>query len=375
MIPIRRLLPVLFTLSLALKAQTPPPKPQPDVVILSDGERLMGHLVRSTGSSVIFKSDVLGEVTVAWSKVKELHTTGSYAVVENRVKLGRHSDTSGVPKGSLDVAGQTIIVHPQGGAPPRSIPVADAGHVVEQAAFEKEVEHNPSLLAGWNGTVTASAALVEATQQSRAFSGAIQLVRAIPAENWLDARDRTSLDFIASEGFVEQPNTPSVKTQILHADAERDEYFTNTHVYGFGQAIFDHNYSQGLDLQQDYGGGIGWTAIKKSDLTLDLKGSISYVRQEFQAVGLNHSLVASTFAQALMRKLPHGMLFLEEISATPTWNIQRAWLAAGSASFAAPVYKRLSFSIGVQDNFLDDPPPGFKKNSFQATSGLTYSLR
>jgi hypothetical protein len=40
-----------------------------------------------------------------------------------------------------------------------------------------------------------------------------------------------------------------------------------------------------------------------------------------------------------------------------------------------PVYKRLSLAITALDTFLNDPPPGFKKNSFQFTTGLTYTLR
>jgi len=366
---------ILLQAAAALVAQTPPAKPQPDVVILTDDEKLIGHLVRAGGSSVVFKSDLLGEVTMDWSKIKELHTSGRYAVVEKRVRLGRHSDTSNIPKGSLDVASQTISVHPGPDAAVSSIPVADSGNVIEEAAFTKDVEHNPGLLEAWNGAVTAGASVVQATQQSRAFSGAIHLVRAIPAVPWLDARDRTSLNFSASDGFVAQPSTPRVKTEILHGDAERDEYFTGSHVYGFGQAIFDHNYSQGLDLQQNYGGGIGWTTIQRAALTLDLKGSMSYVRQAFQTSTLDHSLVASTFTENLTRRLPRGMMILEQISATPTWNIRRAWLAAAGASFAAPVYKRLTFTIGMQDNFLNDPPPGFRKNSLQVITGLTYTLR
>lgn len=383
MIPTRRSLQILFAISLqaaALMGQTPPAKPpaekpQPDVLILKDDEKLIGHLVRANGSSVVFKSDLLGEITTDWSKIKELHAAGRYAVVGKNVKLGRHPDTSGVAKGSLDMAGQTIAVHSQPGAAPATIPVADAQHVIDDATFQKDVEHHPGPLQDWSGAITAGASLVQATQQSRAFTGAIHLVRAIPTETWLEPRERTSLDFSASDSLISQPNVPTIKTQILHGDAERDEYFSASRVFAFGQAVFDHNYSQGLDLQQNYGGGFGWTTVKSAKLTLDLKGSMDYVRQAFQAPAVSHSLVASIFTENLTRHLPRGMTILQQISATPTWNIQRAWQAAGSASFVAPVYKRLSFSIGVQDNFLNDPPPGFRKNSFQATTGLTYTLR
>jgi Protein of unknown function, DUF481 len=362
--------------SALLLAQAPAPKPAPpapDILVLNDGERLVGHFLRSNGSSLVFKSEMLGEVTIDWSKTRELHTSATYAVVEKKVKLGRHPSVSSVPHGSLEVANQTITVQPSGAAAV-NVPVGDSAAVLEEATFQKDIVHNPGFLEGWTGAVTAGATVVQATQQSRAFNGAVNLVRAIPGETWLEPRDRTIVDFNASEGFVVQPNTPRIKTEILHADIERDEYISGR-LYGFGQAIFDHNYSQGLDLQQNYGGGLGYTAIKKADLTLDFKGSASYIRQSFQNPANNHNLIGSTFAQDLLRKFPHGMILLEQVTVTPAWNEMSAWMTTGEASFNAPVYKRFSFTLGVLDNFLNDPPPGFRKNSFQATTGLTYSLK
>ena len=46
-------------------------KPDSDVLVSVDGEKLIGRLERATGSSVVFKSDVAGEVTVEWSKIRE----------------------------------------------------------------------------------------------------------------------------------------------------------------------------------------------------------------------------------------------------------------------------------------------------------------
>ena len=70
--------------SLSLLAQTPP---EPDVLVFTNGEKLIGHLVGSTGGSVTFKSDMAGEITVDWSKVKELHSSGKFAVAEKAWSL------------------------------------------------------------------------------------------------------------------------------------------------------------------------------------------------------------------------------------------------------------------------------------------------
>jgi hypothetical protein len=370
---------LLLSLGLAawLHAQDKPaaPKPEPDTLILNDGEKLIGHLVAAHGASVTFKSDVLGQVTVDWSKIKELHSAQKFAVIKKDVKLGRRSDVSGVPKGVVSLNGQTLAVDPGAGAAPQQIPIAQAAHVVDEPTFEKVLLHNPGFFDDWKGAISAGASLVEATQQSRTFTGSVAFIRAVPAENWLDPRNRTTIDFSASDGEVIQPNTPTIKTEIFHFDAERDEYFRGKDVYGFAQTALDHNFSQGLKLQSNLGGGIGYTVVKKANETLDFKGSVTYLTQEFETAANNHNLIGSTFNETFMRKTAHGILFQQQISVTPAWNMMKDYFATGGGSVTVPVYKRFAFNMALSDTFLNSPPATFKKNSFQLTTGLTYTLK
>lgn len=125
--------------------------------------------------------------------------------------------------------------------------------------------------------------------------------------------NRTLFDFSAAYGTVDQPGSPELKTAIYHADAEQDRYFS-PRLFGFGQAAFDHNYSQGLDLQQMYGGGLGWIAYKTGAAELDLKAAFSYIHQSFDASSSNQSLVGSTFAEIYTHRFQHGILLNEQIS-------------------------------------------------------------
>jgi len=358
-----------LTLTLRLSAQTAAAKPEPDVLIFTNGDKLVGHFVGSTGGTITFKSDMLGDVHVDWSKIKELRSSTKFAVIRKGVKI-RHKDESGVPQGPVAVADQKIEV---AATPPQSVPVGDAAYVVNQDAFNKAVMQSPGFFKAWTGTVTAGASLVQATQDSRTFTGAISLIRAVPTEQWLNPSNRTTVNFTASYGTISQPATATIKTSIYHGDAEQDKYFS-PRVFAFGQAAFDHNFSQGLDLQQTYGGGIGWTVLKSANQTLDLKASTIYINQQFEA-GPNQSLIGSTFAELYMRKLVHGMILNEKLSATPAWNNTNAYSWNVGAGLAVPVFNRFSASINAIDNFLNDPPPGFKKNSFQFTLGLTYALQ
>jgi hypothetical protein len=95
-----------------------------------------------------------------------------------------------------------------------TIAVADAAHVLDIPSYEKAFVKYPGFFADWNGTITAGASLVEATQTSETFNGSVNLVRAIPAEDWLARRNRTAFDFSTSYGEQTQPSTPSIKTSI-----------------------------------------------------------------------------------------------------------------------------------------------------------------
>ncbi len=352
----------------ALQAQEP--KPGPDVLLFADGERLTGHFVKSAGSSLTFKSDALGEITVDWSKVKELQTSVKVAVIPKNVKLRKHNDVA-IPSGTLSMQDQRVHL----AAPPaaeRSIPLADTGQIVDQASFEKAMSHQPGLLDAWKGTVTVGAAVVNATQDSENFTGAVSLVRAIPTENWLEPSNRTILNLNAAYGEVTQRLTPTIKTAIFHGDLERDEYFS-PRFYGFGQGAFDHNFSQGLDLQQTYSGGIGWTLIDRASQTLDLKGSLSYVSQQFSGAPAEE-LVGSVFAEAFKQKFKRGLTLDQHLTLIPTWNNTSAYSAAFNALLTMPVYKRLNGSAGFIDSYLNNPPPAFRKNSIQLTIGVTYAL-
>ncbi len=363
----------LMFCSLLIAQPAPAPASAPDVIVFNNGDKLAGHFVRSTSANVTFHSDAIGDITVDWNKVKELQSNTKVAVIRKGVVLRHRSDSASIPEGTLAMRDQTLILTPAPATAPQPVPVADAAVVIDAPAFEKAITHNPSLLHDWKGAATLGASVVAATQNSRTFTVGIGLIRTEPSENWLDPRDRTSLNFSTSYGEVTQPSSPTIKTSIYHADAERDEYFSRR-FFGFGQADFDHNFSQGLNLQQTYSGGIGLTVIEAANQTLDVKASASYLRQQFNA-GPGQSLVGSVFGQHYNRHFKRGFVADEHVTYTPAWNNTRAWSAAFGTVFTMPVYKRIGASTSVIDSFLNDPPPGFKRNSFQFTLGATWSLQ
>jgi len=383
---------LLFVMSIPLvplASAADAPKAPPDVLVFSNGDQLSGTFLREIAGTVTFHSDMVGDVNIEWAKIKELRTQTKMAVLNKSVtETSRKGIPPGIPQGTITVASDVVTVHPDNNAAITPIPVKDATYIVDQTTLNKELGREPGFFTAWNGAVTAGATIVQATQKQYSFNGALALARVIPTVSWLNPRNRTTADFNGSYGKITEnsyisggvfyPST-TTKTALYHADAERDEYFT-PRVYVLGQVAFDHNFSQGLDLQQIYGGGIGWTAIKSPKQELDLKGTIQYEKQSFinATDGVNQNLIGSTFAAIYFLKLPHGMIFNQEVAYIPAYNNTRAWSVGESNTLSIPAYKNFALSIGTLDSYLNNPGPALPppdRNSFQFTFGVTYAIK
>ncbi len=375
---------LVLTVAVPLHAQTPAATPPgTDVILFTNGDQLTGKLLREVSGSVVFHSDIAGDVTVTWDKIKSIHTGQQFAVIQQGQHVTRKTADADIVQGNVRVEDDQVKVTQGTSGASKDIPVKDAQYVIDKDTYTKELRGHPGFFSGWNGSLTAGATLVEATQNSRGFTGNAALVRAIPSVDWLDPRDRTIFDFTGAYGQVTQPGTAGTKTNIIHFDAEHD-WFISPRFFFLVDASWDHNYSQGLSLQQVYGGGIGYTVIKEPKQQLDVKLDVHYERQQYfvtpnvipiPPLTPSKNLIGMDFGDTYMLKLAHGLVFNQGAVITPAFNQTNAYSAVATAGLLFPVYKRFGFSVGALDNFLNDPAAGSKKNSFQFTAGVTYSLK
>ena len=341
------------------------------MVVFVNGEQLSGELERANGDGITFKSAMVGEITVKWKNVKELHSAKSFALIGKNVKLTRRDALALAPQGA--VAADTKDITIAG----KAIPVANTSLLIPDADFAKAINQQPSVLHGWTGTATGGVSLVRATQDTTTFTGAIALTRSTPTVDWLPPHDRSIIGYTQTYGTTSQAGTATVETNIFHADAERDEYFS-PRLYAFGSATFDHNFSQGLNLQQAYGGGIGISLVKSAKTQLDFKGDIQYQQESFSPTAPTTpsvNLIGSTFAETLIRHLPKGFVINEAASITPSYNIVSDYSAHVNGSVVFPVYKGFGFNVGAVDDYLNNAPLGSKQNSTQFTTGITYTIK
>jgi hypothetical protein len=365
---------VFLSLASAAFAQDKP-KPEPDVLIFTNGDQLTGTVERGAGDSVVFKSDMAGEITVPFAKIKELRTHGQFALLRKDTK----TPTTNVLEGTVGYADSKVTLSSSTGTL-ESVEPKNVDFIIDKTTYDKQVLGHVPLWKGWHGNVTGGATFVRSTQNGSTFTASTALVRAIPQVTYLPPKSKSLLNFTETYGKLTQPVYPPtgapdtvIKTNVFAAGFEQDEYFS-PRFYGLGHLNFNHDYSQGLDLQQVYGGGIGWTVIQQPKQELDLKADVHYEKQTFETASSNQNLVGSTISEIYHRNLPRGIVFNESADALPAFNNSNAYSADATAGIVLPVYKRLGANFTTTDNFLNDPAPGFKKNSFQFVLGVTYTL-
>jgi hypothetical protein len=310
----------------------------PDILILSNGDQITGKLLRAVNGTVTFHSEILGDLNVTWDKIRSIRSSQNFAVIQEGQKITRKTPNSEVGLGPIQMDNQQVEVSAAPNAVAKAIPTKNAEYLIDAGTYTKAVHGRPGFREGWTGSVTAGASQVEATQNSRTFTTALSAVRAVPNVVWLPPRTRIVVNFNSAYGSLSQPNTPTTKTNIIHGDVQHDWYLT-PRFFALATAIFDHNFSQGLDLQQIYGGGFGYTLIKTPKEELDLKADVHYEKQSFgNTPGVfppiftpSKNLIGADFGDTYLLHLPHGMLFNQTLIVTPAFNQSNAWSAIATA--------------------------------------------
>jgi len=371
---------VLFQLAVTGRAQSNAAKSAPDVIVFTNGDQLTGTLERADGDSFVFKSDVVGEVTVSAGKIKELHASGKFVALKKGEKITR---TSKQP-GTATYGDNAITVADTKSGTPEVVPVKELAHMIDSVTYNKEVTSNPGIWSGWNGSISGGITLVESTQTGQTYNLAANLIRLVPSVAFLPPRTRSTINVLETYGKITQPTVPQTtpptpdtvaKTNIFHADAEHDKYFDTTKLYGLVGVSFDHNFAQGLNLQQIYGAGVGLTLIQTDLQQLDVKADVHYERQNFQPPTVSTNLVGSSFTELYHRNLPAKILFSETATFIPAWNDFSAYSAIFGAGLQLPTYKRFSLNLNLLDNYLHQPAFGYKSNSLQFVTGVAYTLK
>jgi hypothetical protein len=137
-----------FAVPMQAQAPAAPAAPS-DVIIFTNGDQLTGKLLREVAGSVTFHSDIAGDVSVTWDKIKSIKTGQQFAVIQQGQHVTRKTADADIVQGNVQVEDNQVEVNQAAGAASKNIPVKDAQYVIDKDTYTKELRGNPGFFSGW----------------------------------------------------------------------------------------------------------------------------------------------------------------------------------------------------------------------------------
>jgi putative salt-induced outer membrane protein YdiY len=327
-----------------------------DQIVLKNGDRLTGTIVKSDDKALVIKTEFAGDITVQMPAIEQINSTQPLHVgLSNGQTLTGAVTTS---DGNLAVAtaNQGTLTEPRSD-------VVSLRNEAEQAAYEKTL--HPGLLEGWQGGANVGFALTRGNSQTKNLALAFIADRKTP-------RDHLGLYLNSVYATDDAPGAvPSTTANTIQGGARFDHDLDHK-LFGFVGADFQTDALQGLNLRSVFGGGLGVHLIKNDRTTLDLLGGLNYTRENYTT--LNRNLAALTLGEELSTKLGKATTLTEKLYFFPDLNEAGDYRGTFNFGAVTKINKWLGWQNAFGDIYVTNPPAGKKQNDIVLTTGLNMSF-
>ena len=336
-----------------------------DTLVLKNGDRLTGTIESSDGKVITFKTDYAGEIKVKWSAVKETTTENPLYVVKNN---------KATVNGTVTTEDSNVVVH-TANAGAVTVPLSDVAVIrspAEQKAYEGTL--HPNLVQEWAGGGSFGFAL------ARGNSDTTNLAVGFNADRkTLSDEIKTYFSSIYATAGAIAGGTVTAN-EIL--GGIRFDKNIDPKLFAFVSGDFTHDALQSLNLQQIYGGGLGWHAIDHPNTTLDVLGGLSYTRESYNGAttttttgAVDRNFPTLVAGENFTKKLGAGSALTEDFTFYPDLTDISEYRLALDAGWTTQIKKWLGWQITLSDRYISNPPIlGTKDNDVVLSTGLKFSF-
>lgn len=322
-----------------------------DQVVLKNGDRATGTIVKKDAKTLTIKTDHFGVVATPWEQIESITADKPINVVLQDGRTLRGTFTSA--GGKVEVVAESTRVTL---APSDISALRDAD---EQNAYERLVR--PGWLDLWAGSGTVGFAGTAGNARTLTFSTGVNAAR-------VTKTDKTSIYFNAIKASAVVNGKSADTAQAVRGGVAYDH---NVSPKLFTNVFNDYEYDrfQNLDLRFVLGGGLGFHAAKTEKSSLDLLAGFAFNHSSFSTPltrnsgeflwGDEYSLKVSS-----VTSLIQSFRMFNNLSDTGTYRVN---FDIGAST---KVSRWLTWNVSLSDRYLSNPAPGRKTNDILYTTGL-----
>jgi putative salt-induced outer membrane protein YdiY len=332
-----------------------------DVVTLKNGDRITGTMITIQGGTLQLKSDTAGTLSIPMAKVATFSPTKPVAVI-----IKGQEPIQGMlqlmPSGDWQVSTNGQV---------QTIAAAKVDTIMPADEYAKLVGPAPKPWQAWKGTASLGYSVQSGNQQTSNLATGLTAVRDRPAAPIFSRHWRTNFDFSSLFSHAHEDGN-TVTSRTVTANLMQDYVFTEEN-FLFFMAQANHVSTQGLYLQQTYGGGYGRTLIKNARTRFAVTAGPTYVQEKFFTGLLTRTaeaLIAETLGTQVTKQLriDHFFQFYPDLVNRGQYRFDTSTVAAISLPH------KFSANASIIDLYLSNPPAGNRGNNVTFTVGIGYSF-
>ena len=322
-----------------------------DQVVLKNGDRVTGSIIKKDGKNLIIKTDQFGVVTTSWDQVVSIQADKPVNVVlpDGRTVQGTIATTNG--KVELTTKDAKLSFEPA--------ELATIRNDDEQKAYERL--QRPGWGELWTGTGSLGFAGTSGNARTLTFTTGLNASR-------ITNTDKFAIYFnaIKASAFVSGQNADTA--QAVRGGLEYDH---NMSPRLFLNTFNDYEYDkfQSLDLRFVVGAGLGFHAVKTERSRLDLLGGADFNHSSFSTPLIRDSAEVYfgddyNYKLSAATSFYQGFRMFNDLSNTGSYRMN---FDVGAST---KISKWLTWNLSLSDRYLNHPAPGRKTNDFLYTTGL-----
>ena len=331
-----------------------------DQIVLKNGDRLSGSIIKSDAKTLVIKTEFAGDVTVQWAAIDALTSTQPLhvGVTGGQTLVGPVSTSEGKVQVATQAAG-TVSTNKDSVEVIRS----DA----EQASYDAAIDRlqHPHLLDFWGGFLDAGLSTTKGNSDTLSFSLAAKAIRAAPSDK---------ITVYANSVFAKN-SIAGVSVDTAHAilGGVRGDFNVSSRTFMFGFTDFQYDQFQELNLRNVLGGGYGVHLIKTKETMFDVYGGGAY-DQAYYSTGVTQKEGEITAGESFTYKLSSRSSLTEQLDLFPNISTLGQYRFNFDSSAITKINNWLNWQITFADRYVSNPIPGIKKNDLLLTTGLRLTF-
>jgi len=326
-----------------------------DQLILKNGDRLTGSIVKADDKTLTMKSDLAGTVSVPLEAITQISSSQPLflTLTDNQVLVGSVATAEDKLAVTTADAGTVTVARSS---------VQGVRSKEEQDAYQKQQDRlsNPRLSDLWSGTVDTGLSMSRGNADTTTYTFGANASRTTK-------RDKLSAYMTTIYARNKTAGVSEVTANAKRGGARYDLNISPK-LFAFGAGTLENDEFQKLDLRLTLGGGLGWHARKTDRVTLDVFFGGTLNKEYF--TDLDRTSGEALIGEELGWKASARFTIRERATILPNLTETGEYRFNFDTTAVTTLNTWLSWTVSVSDRYLSNPVPDTKSNDVLVTTGL-----